>query len=118
VYGFGKETTPESLRSACDKFVFTEILQAGEAQTLPKSNTKKLTSLIREALEGNSGDEGWAGLSAVGTTLQKIDTSFDPRNYGHKKLLDLLRSLTDFEVEQRGEHMAHFVRAKRKAAAK
>lgn len=74
-------------------------------------------ALILQAIEEASDDEGWAGLGAVGSYLNKIRPDFDPRLYGHKKLSDLLRaqprSITMQErVTAGGSGKTIYVRAK------
>lgn len=60
-------------------------------------------ALIRQAIEEGSDDEGWAGLGAVGSYLNKIRPDFDPRLYGHRKLSDLVKSQPKhFAIEERG----------------
>ena len=60
-------------------------------------------ALIRQAIEEASDDEGWAGLGAVGSYLNKIRPDFDPRLYGHRKLSDLVKSQPrHFAIEERG----------------
>lgn len=59
--------------------------------------------LIRQAIEEESDDSGWAPLSAVGSYVQRIRANFDARLYGSKKLSDLLRKFpNDFDIEERG----------------
>lgn len=69
------------------------------------------------AAVADAGDEdGWAGLGAVGSLLGKRMPEFDPRNYGRKKLSDLVAAIALFEVEERGEpgrSRALYVREKR-----
>jgi hypothetical protein len=71
-----------------------------EARAKP---TEKLPlALVRQAIEEASDDEGWAGLGAVGSYLNKIRPDFDPRLYGHRKLSDLVRSQPrHFAIEER-----------------
>ncbi|MFC6840695.1 NYN domain-containing protein [Xanthomonas theicola] len=60
-------------------------------------------TLLRQAIEEASDDQGWAALGGVGSYLNKVRPDFDPRLYGHKKLSDLLRRLSaQFEIEERG----------------
>ncbi|WP_427773945.1 OST-HTH/LOTUS domain-containing protein [Comamonas thiooxydans] len=43
-------------------------------------------------------ESGWARLAKVGSLLGKTHTSFDPRNYGFKKLRELVRAQPYLEV--------------------
>jgi uncharacterized LabA/DUF88 family protein len=111
VYGFGEEKTPKPFVSACDKFLFTEVLRlqedAGPA-VKPKTAKElkgdtKLVTLLRSALEAASNDSGWAHLGAVGSNIAKQASEFDPRNYGFSKLGELVKATELFEVKIKGD---------------
>ncbi|MDE2306661.1 MAG: NYN domain-containing protein [Xanthomonadaceae bacterium] len=119
VYGFGERKTPEPFRTACDKFIYTEVL-AGlgetEAAAAPKQRSARelradahLLNLLRNAIEAASDDTGWAGLGAVGSIINKQSPDFDPRNYGYAKLSGLVNGIGLFETEERhignGKHL-------------
>ena len=79
MYGFGEKKTPKAFVSACDKFIFTEVLRfqedAGSA-VKPKTANElkrdtKLVALLRSALEAASDESGWAHLGAVGSNIAK-----------------------------------------------
>jgi hypothetical protein len=73
------------------------------ATPAPRAILPMPVALIRQAIEEESDESGWAGLGAVGSYLVKVKSDFDARNFGHKKLSDLLRSAPDqFQVEDRG----------------
>jgi hypothetical protein len=101
VYGFG-EKTPEAFISACDKFVFTEILRT-EKEPISKVEPEDsdLKSIVSSALDAVSKEDGWAPLSGVGGYITKNNPSFDSRNYGYDKLSKLVRSLKYVEVQER-----------------
>jgi len=108
VYGFGEKKTPKALVSACDKFIYTEILQENtdeqkESRKASRANTKddKLKTLLTIAVEDSGDEYGWANLGAVGSEINKYSPDFDPRNYGYKKLRDLLTAMGIFEFEER-----------------
>lgn len=107
VYGFGEKKTPKPFRAACDKFIYTEVLRAGEqdegpSKAKPTDDLKKdkghLANLFRSAIDANSDDEGWAQLGPVGSNIAKQAPEFDPRNYGYRKLRDLVTALDLFEM--------------------
>lgn len=117
VYGFGEKKTPEAFKSACHKFIFTEVLRpdkehndsiiiANESCNIENTSSNvKIdfpSKLVLSAL-GQSGDEsGWAHLGTFGSYLNKILPEFDSRNYGFKKLSDLVRAKSEvFDVEER-----------------
>ena len=111
VYGFGEQKTPRAFVSACDKFIYTEVLTAeadsGAAVKRPTSKDLKadsrLVSLFRSAIDAASDDSGWAQLGAVGTNIMNQAPEFDPRNYGFKKLGELAVAIGLFEVDRRTE---------------
>jgi len=102
VYGFGERKTPEAFVSACDKFVFTEILRpCSEDDATNESENTELQSIMVSAIDAVSKDDDWAPLSGVGGYINKNYPSFDPRNYGYEKLGKLVESLSYIEVEKR-----------------
>lgn len=110
VYGFGEKKTPEPFVSACDKFIYTEVLRFKDdddsEKIKPRSTTElkqdtKLVNLLRNAVEASSDDSGWAHLAAVGSNIAKQSSEFDPRNYGYKKLGGLVASIKLFQIEER-----------------
>jgi uncharacterized LabA/DUF88 family protein len=131
VIGIGKITTPEAFRAACNKFIFTETIMDDETssdeigkdikptdvntsvlQTTSDKNTplanianpskdSYLKKLVKEAIESASEDDGWANLGGVGAYIPRIDSSFDPRNYGFAKFGKLIRSLDYIEIQQK-----------------
>jgi len=126
VYGFGERKTPEPFVSACDKFIYTEVLTFKEDDTLSikrkssnalKQDTK-LVNLLRNAVEASSDDSGWAHLAPMGSTIAKQAPEFDPRNYGYKKLGELLAATKLFQIEERavgdGPSKAVYLKDKRK----
>ncbi len=109
VYGFGEKKTPSSFVSACDKFIYTEVLRArtDESEAIAKKSSTelkrdtKLVALLRNAVEASSDDSGWANLSPVGSNIVKQAPEFDPRNYGYEKLGALITATTLFEIDER-----------------
>jgi uncharacterized LabA/DUF88 family protein len=139
VYGFGERKTPESLRAACNKFIYSSnpnaVQEAAKTIIETKSNpalsseasslspvvkktsqelitNKKLIALIRSAIEIASDDTGWAQLGGVGSSIEKQATDFDPRTYGYKKLSDLVSAIELFEVVR--DNMRILIREKSK----
>lgn len=126
VYGFGEKKTPQAFVSACDKFIYTEVLRAKDdtSHSANKRTTRelkmdtKLVNLLRSAIDAASDDIGWANLAVVGRNISNQSPDFDPRNYGYKKLKELIRATDLFEIEERmtidGQSRIVFVRDKRK----
>ena len=126
VYGFGEQKTPSPFVSACDKFIYTEILRADAPKTSqePPSNGEKTVQddtkatdkstqvksqkvpvdFIAKVLSDIADDEDdWVHLGALGANIGKLRPAFDPRLYGFKKLRDLIKSQPKrFELETRG----------------
>ncbi|MEQ6887799.1 NYN domain-containing protein [Halomonas sp. CS7] len=102
VYGFGEKKTPDAFVSACDKFVFTEILrELKDSDKSDESDNSELKGVMISAIDAVSKDDGWAPLAAVGSYINKNIPSFDPRNYGYNKLGKLVRSLSYLEIDER-----------------
>ena len=102
VYGFGEEKTPEAFISACDKFIFTEVLKAKPQLPIQNQDTQnKLKEIVISAIKAVSKEDGWAALSGVGGYITKNNPSFDSRNYGHEKLGKLIKSLDYVVCEER-----------------
>ncbi len=126
VYGFGEKKTPEAFVSACDKFIYTEVLVSKEddSQSIKQKSTNelkqdtRLVNLLRNTVEASSDDSGWAHLAPVGNNIAKQAPDFDPRNYGYKKLGELIAATKLFEMEERpvgdGQSKAIYIKDKRK----
>jgi len=129
VIGIGEKKTPNPFIVACDKFIYIEILRnQSEKKTgsIEKDKTKesldKITrkeiNLISTTISDLSDEDGWAFLGDVGSLLQKKQPNFDSRNYGFEKLTPLIKSIGNFEIEQRenpkSRHKLIFVKNKEK----
>ena len=109
VYGFGEKKTPGAFVSACDKFIFTEVLRSKDddrekisRRTISElKQDTKLVNLLRNAVEASSDDSGWAHLGLVGSNIAKQAPEFDPRNYGYKKLGELVAAAKLLQIEER-----------------
>lgn len=117
VIGIGERKTPKPFITACDKFIYIEILKkekeatSGEKQSNPKKVKSKpapqpavdkdLVHLIQDSIDEISDESGWAFLGTLGNFLMKKKTDFDPRNYGFQKLYPLIKSLGKFEIQER-----------------
>ena len=72
----------------------------------------KLVTLLRNAVESAAGEDGWSGLGAVAQQIGN-QASFDQRNYGYRKLIDLIEATQLFELDRRGSQFV--LRDKRQA---
>ena len=126
VYGFGEKKTPSAFVSACDKFIYIEVLRAkiNENEPIAKKTMSelkqdtRLVRLLRNAVEASSDESGWAHLATTGSNIAKQSSEFDPRNYGYIRLGELLAATKLFDFEERligeGQSRAIYVRDKRK----
>nr|MBC7612548.1 NYN domain-containing protein [Pseudopedobacter sp.] len=118
VIGIGEKKTPQPFITACDKFIYIEILKKekehGSAEKLNKQSKpkvesssavskvdKELVNLIKDSIDEISDDSGWAFLGVLGNFIIKKKTDFDPRNYGFPKLYPLIKSIGEFEIEEK-----------------
>jgi len=114
VIGIGEKKTPNPFIVTCDKFVYLEILKnesddeesdTAGSRTLSKSSidriTKKEIKLISATISDLADESGWAFLGDVGSLLQKKQPNFDSRNYGFQKLTPLIKSISNFEIDER-----------------
>jgi NYN domain/OST-HTH/LOTUS domain len=111
VYGIGRRNTPQPFQDAVEKFTYLEVLRDSEPEATPSSEepaestepTAPLpdpSTLLTDAIKSTSSDDGWADLSRVGSYLNRNNSSFDPRNYGYSKLVELARAQNFVDVEQ------------------
>ena len=127
VYGFGERKTPAPFVSACDKFIYTEILVAKDDEEggalKPRTmaqlkQDRRLVALLRNAAEAASDDAGWTQLGTLGSTIAKQAPEFDARNYGYRKLSELVSASGLFDIEKRkigdGSTTSTYVRSRRR----
>lgn len=118
VYGFGSARTPEAFKEACTRFIdVNALIQAQEAEnkaqaaTAKNQNTKEdkpsgqadpdVIKLLIDAYQASKRDErGFASLSEVGN-IAGNRSSFDVRNHGFKRLVDLFEASNQFTTERR-----------------
>ncbi len=130
VIGIGEKKTPHPFIVACDKFIYIEILKSktdkrddDSEKDSVRDNVDKITGkeikLISTTISDLSDDDGWAFLGDVGSLLLKKQPNFDSRNYGFEKLTPLIKSIGNFELEQRenpkSRHKLIFVKNKEKS---
>jgi uncharacterized LabA/DUF88 family protein len=125
VFGFGEKKTPTSFIAACNKFIYIEILSTQEAkietikspsklaknaatttQTVVSNPSilkvdKELVKLIKASINDIADENGWAFLGDLGNFLLKKQPNFDSRNYGFTKLVSLIKSIGQFEIDER-----------------
>ena len=68
----------------------------------PQESKFDWIEMVKETVTISSHEDEWALLSDVSNNLHKINPVFDPRQYGFKKMLEMLKSEKVFEVSQTG----------------
>ena len=127
VFGIGEKKTPTPFIAACDKFIYLEIIKpvetvakqvivpkvksktkskSKEAPPAPPVNpieiaNKGLAKVISDSINDLADEKGWAFLGDLGNLILKKQPDFDPRNYGFKKLVPLIKSFDQFEIDER-----------------
>ncbi len=117
VFGIGEKKTPHAFIAACNKFIFIEILQREikEDAPAPKPGPKRakqkpepapppanaLNKLVINSINDLAEEDGWVFLSSLGNHIIKKEPSFDPRNYGFKKLFDIIKNIPGIEIQER-----------------
>jgi len=106
VFGFGEQKTPESFRQACRRFVYTENLLSGAANSQdgalaskPLQPPSAAVPIIEKLITQMESEDGWVTLGEVGRQLANLAPDFDPRNFGFRKLSDLIRKTNSFEID-------------------
>lgn len=104
VYGFGTAKTPLSFKEACTRFIDVEALAAAPAETPAPAERridKEVVDLLIDAVSASKRDErGFASLSEVGQRAGNR-SSFDARNYGFRRLVELVEAIPNFTTEKR-----------------
>ncbi len=120
VFGIGERKTPSPFIAACDKFTYIEIISGALPNNRSYGNEVKkeelaekeqkngtiaigqdIINLISVSINDVDDENGWAFLGDVGNLINKKKPDFDSRNFGFNKLTHLIRSLKEFEIEER-----------------
>ena len=135
VFGIGEKKTPNSFISACDRFIYLEIIGGQAASPEPVSAGAPVVStpaktgevskadrsvikLIANSVSDLADENGWAFLGEVGSLIAKKQPDFDSRNYGFSKLTPFIESLGEFEldVREKDHNIKHiYIRNKEKS---
>src|SRR5206468_292190 len=107
VFGFGEHKTPESFRQACRRFVYTENLLAGTANSqgaasrpTPLQPPDAAAAIIKKVITQMESEDGWVTLGEVGRQLANLASDFDPRTFGFRNLSSLVRKTNSFEIDE------------------
>lgn len=114
VYGFGERKTPRPFITACDKFVYFDVLaptaedapavqEDAKARATKSASDKTLLAILRKAVTAVSDESGWANLGALGSHVAKQSPEFDSRNYGFPRLSELVEATGKFELDRSGK---------------
>ena len=119
VIGIGEKKTLNAFITACDKFIYIEILKpqiVSQEESNPKKVSKKtivtkneplsqmnprIIKLFSDSINDLADENGWTFLGELGNLMLKKKPDFDPRNYGFPKLLPLIRSMNSIEIDER-----------------
>ena len=120
VIGIGEKKTLTPFITACDKFIYIEILKkqkpkprennasrepSKDVQPVAENPLNKIGHEIKEMISDSVDDladeNGWAFLGELGSLIIKKQPDFDPRNYGYVKMLPLIRSLNQYKIDER-----------------
>ena len=96
VYGFGEMKTPESLRAACNKFIYIENLLQNKVTDTSAANTAQDKSKVVAEIKLNS------GLATDITTLVPIVKKTSQELIANKKLIALIRSAIEIASDETG----------------
>ncbi|MDQ0320567.1 uncharacterized protein (TIGR00288 family) [Pararhizobium capsulatum DSM 1112] len=117
VIGIGENKADSSYRGAFDKFVplSSKNRKSGvEGKgAIMRDNEKSnpqiaaLRSIVAVAVgASNPADDGWVGLSLLGTALRRLNPGFSPKAYGSAQLTKLLASLSFVETRNHASNGA------------
>jgi hypothetical protein len=91
-----------SFINACDRFIYTEIFRTksvGSSKAVAPTKSGPLRDFnsdegfkvaLDQSIDAATAESGRANLGAVGNHLLRLLPDFDPRNYGFRKLSDLV----------------------------
>ena len=133
VIGIGEKKTLTPFITACDKFIYIEILKKPDVEIVfdnkkPIKNSKapsnnaiskidpKIIKLFADSIDDLEDENGWAFLGDLGNLMLKKKPDFDSRNYGFPKMLALIKSMNKFIIDEResGKNNIKHIYVKRK----
>lgn len=118
VIGIGEKKTLAPFITACDKFIYIEILKK-ERESQPEPDNREpskaapepagplnkidpgIIKLISDSITDLADENGWTYLGDLGSLIIKKKPDFDPRNYGFAKMSPMIRSINRFEIDER-----------------
>ena len=123
VFGVGERKTPIAFRNSCDDFIYIDVLKTLDSEEIPLQTEEKivstneikqplqktkkelcmdskLISILRNAAEECSEEDGWASLSISGSLIKRQYPDFDSRNYGFDKLSKMIEETGLFDIKE------------------
>ncbi len=88
-----KPRQSEAAESARGGVVVVVVVGAAPVELPP------LGPLLAQAYDNAENDDGYANLGSIGNQLQRLDPSFDPRNYAFRQLRLLVAAQPGYRVE-------------------
>jgi len=119
VIGIGEKKTLNPFITACDKFIYIEILKKEKISQQDNSNRERskqgtatlthplnkidpeIIEIISDSIDDLADENGWTYLGDLGSLIIKKKPDFDSRNYGYPKMLPLIKSVNKFEIDER-----------------
>ncbi|MCF7923754.1 MAG: NYN domain-containing protein [Candidatus Izimaplasma sp.] len=117
VFGMGESKTPISLVNSCETFSYLDKMlaasdsevKATKSKTIKKNDVattsitplRKIKQELKNMINSNVEDDGWAYWSLIAQLLQKKFPGFHPRNYGKNiRPIDFFEKMKEFEVKK------------------
>ena len=94
-----------------------ELAEAEEQETTEEAPRIHLESALVKAINATSGDDGWASLGVIGQHLSRTHVDFDPRDFGFRKLSDLVEDQSYLQTRTEGRTVEAAVKARRRRRA-
>lgn len=121
VMGIGEKKTPESFRNSCDEFVFLENISDGAKEIEPNTTQPFVESKVKDiecvgkrdedidtvhnllkiAFDIYKENDGYVRVGVAGGFIKRIKPDFDKKNYGYKKLSEMIQDYPEkYEIKK------------------
>jgi uncharacterized LabA/DUF88 family protein len=109
-----KAAASKQARKVAVKNKLKEHSAAKQKEIKPQSDLDVVIENINAIMENFSDEEGWIYSGLLGNHLSKRLPDFDVRNFGYSKLSSFMKSLDDYEIDQKsdGNQMQIYYRQK------
>ncbi len=105
----GKNTAPVIEKTPPPPII--EVTPEVEIITKVANLDRGLIKLILDSINDIAEEDGWVPLAVLGNLIPKKQPDFDARNFGYKKLLDLIKAIPEIEIDKRQtatNNISHF----------